>query len=98
MSASKTAKTIFDKQQESLKQFEKFQEEQERIAAQVAEVKNRTHQAFGEFVIEKVKSDENAKQLLKQFLSTMAKTKDKDEKAYLDILGQSVQQGADTTV
>ena len=98
MSASKTTKTIFEKQQESLKQFEKFQEEQERIAAQVAEVKNRTHQAFGEFVIEKVKSDENAKQLLKQFLSTMAKTKDKDEKAYLDILGQSVQQGADTTV
>ena len=61
MSASKTAKTIFEKQQESLKQFEKFQEEQERIAAQVAEVKNRMHQAFGEFIIEKAESNENAK-------------------------------------
>ncbi len=98
MSASKTAKTIFEKQQESLKQFEKFQEEQERIAAQVAEVKNRMHQAFGEFIIEKAESNENAKKLLKEFLSTMAKTKDKDEKAYLDILSQSVQQNTDTAV
>ena len=38
------------------------------------------------------------RKLLKEFLSTMAKTKDKDEKAYLDILGQSVQQNTDTAV
>lgn len=99
MSASKTAKTIFDKQQESLKQLEKFKEEQERVAEQIAEVKNKTHQLFGEFLIKKAEDgDTTSRQLLKEFLSSNAKTKDKDVKAYLDILNQSVQQNTNTTV
>ncbi len=87
---NKAQKTIFAKHQESLKQFEKFKEEQERIEAQVLAVKNQTHLSFGEFVIEKAENDENAKQLLKEFLSTMAKTKDKDTKAYVEILAEKI--------
>lgn len=92
MSASKTAKTIFDKQQESLKQLEKFKEEQERVAEQIAEVKNKTHQLFGEFLIKKAEDgDVTSRQLLKEFLSSSAKTKDKDVKAYLDILSNNLE-------
>lgn len=95
MSTNKAAKTIFDKQEESSKQFEKFKEEQERIAAQVAEVKNRTHQAFVDFALAKAKNDAATKQLFQDFLNSLAKTKDKDEKAYLDILAKHLEVGGD---
>lgn len=75
--------SIFKKNAEQLAQIQKMQEEHKKTQALIEQVTVKACQSLGDFVLNlALTHDETAKNLLKQFLDSQTKIKDKDVKAY----------------